>query len=297
MVAPDTRRHFLLGAIATFASACAHSRSSAETALPARTTSSLPQVEQTTRGRLGVFALDTQTGQALEHRADERFAMCSTFKWVLAAQVLARVDRSLLSLAERIPYGPADVLEHAPVARQHVNEGSMSVEDLARASVVVSDNTAANLLLAKLGGPAGFTQFVRSVGDSTTRLDRIEPELNGNLPGDERDTTSPRAMVHLMGQILTGSVLSSAGRERLLGWLKACETGKNRLRAGLPPEWVVGDKTGTGDTACNDVAIAFPPGRAPVLIAVYLSHDVEPLDLVQKAHADVARLVAAEMGR
>jgi beta-lactamase class A len=252
-------------------------------------------IEQRIGGRLGVYALDTGSGRELAHRADERFALCSTFKWVLAAFVLAHVERSELSLAERVPFGAEDLLEYAPACRAHVAEGSMTVEALAEAIVTVSDNTAANLLLAKVGGPPAVTEFMRAHGDRTTRLDRIEPELNSNLPGDERDTTTPRAMTALMNRLLCGDALSSVSRERLLGWMRASPTGKERLRAGLPRDWVVGDKTGTGNRgACNDVAIALRPGRAPVVIAVYLSDGPSGIPELQAAHADVARLVARE---
>jgi beta-lactamase class A len=247
-------------------------------------------------GRVGVFALDLGTGRQLAHRPDERFAMCSTFKWVLAAAILARVDRAELSLEERVPYGEADLLEYAPAARAHLAEGSMTIDALARAAVVISDNTAANLLLTKVGGPAGLTQFIRSQGDTVTRLDRNEISLNDNAPGDPRDTTSPRAMVGLMRRILYGDALSTAGRERLLGWLRACETGKERLRAGLPRDWTIGDKTGSGpNSTINDVAIAIPPGRAPILIAAYMSQGPSGLRVLQAAHADVGRLVTREL--
>jgi beta-lactamase class A len=221
--------------------------------------------------------------------------MCSTFKWVLAADVLARVDRAQLSLAERLPYGLADVLEYAPVTSEHVTEGTMTVEALAAAAVTVSDNTAANLLLAKVGGPAILTQFARSLGDTVTRFDRNEPSLNSSEPGDPRDTTSPRAMVGLMRRILCGNALSQAGRDLLLGWLFACNTGKARLRAGLPTSWTTGDKTGGGPRGTiNDVAIAVPPGRPPILIAAYMTGGDSELEKLEAAHADIGRLVAQE---
>lgn len=295
MTQVETRRQFLIVGAETVLAACARppARTPRAEALDA---APLAAIEQKVGGRVGVCALDTQTGRQLVQRADERFALCSTFKWLLAAQVLARVDQGQLRLEQRIAYGAGDLLEYAPVTREHAASGSLSVEELARAAVVVSDNTAANLLLAQPGGPAGLTQFARSLGDATTRLDRIEPDLNANDPGDVRDTTTPRAMVELMRRILCDSVLSAPGRERLIGWLRACETGKQRLRAGLPPAWQVGDKTGTGSHgACNDVAIAVPPGRSPVLIAVYLSESVIPTEQLQSVHADVARIVAAQI--
>jgi beta-lactamase class A len=258
---------------------------------------SFAEIESRVGGRLGVFALDTGTGQQLAQRANERFAMCSTFKWVLAAAVLARIDDARLSLEERVPYGATDLLEYAPVTREHIAEGSMTVAALAHAAVAVSDNTAANLLLAKIDGPTGLTQFVRSMGDGVTRLDRNEPTLNSNEFGDPRDTTSPRAMVGLMRKVLCGNVLSSASRERLLGWLRVSETGKDRLRAGLPRDWTVGDKTGTGlRGATNDIAIAEPPGGDPILIAAYMSEGHSGLDALKTAHADIGRVVARELG-
>lgn len=279
--------------MAALAAACVHKTEDAASAL-ASDLESIRAIEKKTGGRLGVFVLDTQTGRRLAVRADERFAMCSTFKWLLAAQALAAVDRAQLTLETRVPYTSDDLLEYAPVAKERLRRGYMKVDELARAAVVVSDNTAANLLLDKLGGPQGLTQFARSLGDPTTRLDRNEPSLNGNEAGDVRDTTSPRAMVLLMNKVLCGDALSPSSRQLLLGWLEASETGKARLRAGLPPDWAVGDKTGTGEHgACNDVAIAKPRGRAPLLIAAYLSEGHAELPQLEAAHADIARIIAA----
>jgi beta-lactamase class A len=171
---------------------------------------SLAAVEAKVGGRVGVFALDTGAGREFAHRSDERFAMCSTFKWVLAAAILARVERGKLSLDERVSYDSTEFLDNSPSTSSHVAEGFMTVGALAQAAVTVSDNTAANLLLAKLGGPAGFTEFVRSLGDTVTRLDRKEPALNGNEPGDPRDTTSPRAMAGLMRKVLSRPAAGSA---------------------------------------------------------------------------------------
>ncbi|HEU5077347.1 MAG TPA: class A beta-lactamase [Polyangiaceae bacterium] len=277
--------------------ACAQSTTHAPAKAPVAAPSDLAKIEATTGGRLGVFALDTATDEQLAHRADERFAMCSTFKWVLTAALLARVDRGEVALDERVSYGHQDLLEYAPVTTAAVAEGSMTVEALAAAAVVTSDNTAANLLLAKVGGPAGLTRFMRSCGDSVTRLDRLEPDLNANVPGDPRDTTSPRAMAGLMRHILCGEdTLSPTSRERLLRWLRECETGKNRLRAGFPSDWLVGDKTGSCQrNAVNDVAIAVPPGRAPVIVAVYTSNGSAEFAALEAAHAAVARVVAREL--
>jgi beta-lactamase class A len=188
------------------------------------------------------------------------------------------------------------LLEYAPATRERVADGFMTVEALMQAAVIVSDNTAANLLLREIDGPVGLTQFIKAQGDSVTRLDRNEPMLNVNKPGDVRDTTSPRAMVGLMRRLLCGPTLSEEHRALLIGWMRACETGKLRLRDGFPADWKVGDKTGTGlRNAVNDVAIAEPPGRAPILVATYMSEGTATMDAAQLAHAKVASLVAREL--
>jgi beta-lactamase class A len=313
MTPAETRRHFVLGAAAALATCACSSAATPPTAPSSMTLAAaaapgplavvnadipatLTPIEQKTGGRLGVYALNVETGKVLEHRAEERFAMCSTFKWLLAAQLLMRVDTAELRLDERTKYGSADLLEYAPSAKEHLNEGSMTLEELARAAVTVSDNTATNLLLAKLGGPHSLTQLAVSLADVVTRLDRNEPSLNTNLPNDPRDTTTPRAMVELMNQVLVGRVLAPASRERLLGWMRACETGRNRLRAGLPADWTVADKTGTGENgACNDVALVMPASQSPILIACYISEAKAPLPVLESAHADVAREVARSL--
>lgn len=250
-------------------------------------------IEAGVGGRLGVATLDTATAERLTHRADERFPMCSTFKWLLAAQVLARVDAGEEALDRVVRFGPAEVLEYAPVAREHVETGELTVSDLCAAAVQVSDNTAANLLLATVGGPDGFTTFLRTLGDRVTRLDRREPELNEAAPGDPRDTTTPAAMLEDLRTVLLGDVLSPASRELLVGWLVTSTTGRTRLRAGLPADWRVGDKTGTcGRGYANDVAIAWPPGRPPILIAAYLAEAEASFEDCNAALAEVARRVA-----
>lgn len=288
-----SRRALLSALAASFVAAC--SRRGAERP---RTPDADPiaPIEARLGGRVGVFALDADDRALLSHRPDERFALCSTFKWALAAAVLARVDRGEIALAERVAYAERDLLEYAPVTRPNAASGFMTLGALAEAAVTVSDNTAANLLLERVGGPAGLTRFFREHGDPVTRLDRNEPTLNGNLPGDPRDTTSPRAMVGLMRRLLTGSALSRESRERLLGWMVASPTGRDRLRAGLPASFVAGDKTGTGmNGAVNDVAILWPPAGAPVLVAAYLSGGRGGLAAASAAHAEIGRRVAARL--
>jgi beta-lactamase class A len=255
----------------------------------------LAAIEARIGGRVGVFALNTGNGAAMAHRANERFALCSTFKWLLAAQMLRREEAAPGWLQEQVRFGEADLLEYAPVARQHLARGWMSVEEACAAIVVVSDNTAANLLLAANGGPPGLTEFLRANGDRVTRLDRTEPSLNENLPGDARDTTTPVAMVETLQRfLLDDGVLNAASRAKLIGWMVESTTGLERLRAGLPTDWRVGDKTGTWNgahNAANDVAIAWPTDRAPVIIATYLSDGVLGPAERNAAHAEIARLV------
>jgi beta-lactamase class A len=292
MLVTLNRRSFLGVAGALVAGGCARGKTPCANA-PLANSDSLVEIEQRIGGRVGVFAMKSGTGRHLERRADERFAMCSTFKWALAAAVLARVDRGELRLDQPVTFGEPDLLEYAPVTRAHLEIGQMTIQELAQASVTISDNTAANLLLAKVGGPPGLTRFFRELGDQVTRLDRDEPMLNTNLAGDARDTTSPRAMARSLEKVLAGNVLSAASRDILVGWLVATETGRARLRAGLPAGWRAGDKTGTGNNgACNDVAIVWPPSGAPWFVASYLSESSAALERLNAAHADIGRTVA-----
>lgn len=249
-------------------------------------------LETTSGGRLGIAVLDTGSSARFNHKADERFPMCSTFKFLAAAAVLARVDQGSEQLNRQIAFGKQDLLEYAPVTKSRADEGRMSLADLCDAAVTMSDNTAGNLLLAAIGGPAGLTTYLRSLGDRATRLDRNEPSLNEATPGDVRDTTTPSAMVENLRQLLLAKALSPASREKLIEWLLASKTGATRLRAGLPIEWRIGDKTGSGRFGTtNDVAIVWPPGRAPLLLAVYLTETSRAPRARDAALAEVARLV------
>ncbi len=296
---PPSRRDVLRAALALLAAPAA--ALAAAPVRPPRTDRAaadpLAALEARLGGRLGVAAVDTATGRSLRHRADERFPLCSTFKWLLAAQVLARVDAGAESLDRVVRFGPDDLLEYAPVTREHVAAGGLSVAALAAAAVEWSDNTAANLLLDTVGGPAGFTRFLRGLGDPATRLDRREPTLNTALPDDPRDTTRPAAMVADLEAVLLGDVLTAASRDRLTGWMVACATGAAKLRAGLPAGWRVGDKTGMGaHGSANDVAIAWPPGRAPLLVAAYLTGSDAPAAARNEVLAAVGGVVAAALG-
>ena len=252
-------------------------------------------IEKERGGRLGVAVLDTSNGISAAFRGDERFPMCSTFKLLAVAATLARADSAKEHLDRRIRFGARDLATYSPITKEHVGGDGMSVAELCEAAMTVSDNTAANLLLANLGGPAGVTAYARSLGDQITRLDRNEPDLNEALPGDPRDTTSPSAMVSNLRALTTGSALTPASREHLVGWLIDNKTGNARLRAGLPHDWRVGDKTGSGERGTtNDVAVIWPSGGRPaVFVAAYLTGSPADGDGRNATHAAVGRAVSA----
>jgi beta-lactamase class A len=234
------------------------------------------QLEKTNGGRLGVAVLDTATGERSVYRADERFPMCSTFKFLLVSAVLRGVDRRQETLDRAIPIPPKPLLSNSPLTEPHAG-GAMTIAALCEAALTRSDNTAANLLLERIGGPASITNFSRSIGDRVTRLDRTELSLNESLAGDPRDTTSPSAMVGNLKTVLLGDVLSSASREQLTLWMEASLTGLDRLRAKLPKSWRAADKTGSnGEHTTNDIAVLWPPGKAPIIIAAYITQCAGP---------------------
>ncbi|MEA9556824.1 class A beta-lactamase [Xanthomonas nasturtii] len=230
------------------------------------------RIERRSGGRLGIGLLDSATGKRIGQREDERFPMCSTFKFVLAAAVLQRVDKGELTLAQRVNIRASDMLSHAPVTERHVG-GSLSVGELCRATMIYSDNPAANLLFPLVGEPAGLTAFLRGIGDTRTRSDRHEPEMNRYAEGDPRDTTTPAAMASTLRTLLLGDALQPASRKRLADWMIDNRTGDACLRAGLTRDWKIGDKTGSNGTDTrNDIAILWPPkGRAPLLLTTYLN--------------------------
>lgn len=268
----------------------------------AQTQNSLPPpagdwaaIERSVQGRLGVAVLDTASGVLDGHRLDERFPMCSTFKWLAAACVLRRVDLGQERLDRRVPVARADLLSWSPVAEARVG-GAMTMAELCEAAVAVSDNAAANLLLASFGGPAALTRYARTLGDAKTRLDRIEPALNESRPGDERDTTTPAAMAASLRAAVLGDALSNDGRAQLARWLQATTTGTDRLRAGLPDDWRIGHKTGTGARgSTNDVAVLWPPRRAPIVVCAYLTETTASAPRREAALAAVARATVARL--
>jgi len=252
----------------------------------------ISKLEKESGGHLGVAVLDTANQTRAQYRADERFPMCSTFKLLAVAAVLQRADQGKERLDRLVRYAASDLVTYSPVTEKHVETG-MSIEGLCAAAVTLSDNTAGNLLLGAIGGPAGLTEFAGALGDTMTRLDRIEPELNEALPGDPRDTTTPASMLSNLRELVLGDALSASSRSLLKTWLVQNKTGDLLLRAGLPAGWTVGDKTGSGKRGTiNDLAIVWPAHQGPLLISAYLNGASENYERRAAIIAEVGKVVA-----
>ncbi|MEU3493645.1 class A beta-lactamase [Kitasatospora cineracea] len=267
---PRPARRHLLTAAGAAALACALPAPAA--AATTRLADSFRQLEREHGARLGVLAHDTGSGATVRYRADEAFPLCSTFKPLAVAALMRAGD----DLSARVHYTDADVADsgHAPVTgRTRV----LTVAELCAAAIEFSDNTAANLLLRRLGGPTAVTRFCRSLGDPATRLDRWEPALNSAEPDRSTDTTTPHALARTFARLTLGDALARPHRARLTAWLRASTTGTHRLRAGLPPSWALADKTGTGSYGtANDLALAWPPHRPPLVLAVLSTRPTAP---------------------
>ncbi|GAA2262968.1 class A beta-lactamase BOR-1 [Kitasatospora cystarginea] len=259
----------------------------------------LRELELEHAARLGVFARNEATGETVEYRADERFPICSVWKPLAAAALLRDFAQSGDHLARRIRYTEKDVTDsgYAPVTGrpEHLADG-MTVADLCAAAISYSDNAVGNLLLRELGGPTAITRFCRTVGDTTTRLDRWEPELDSAEPWRVEDTTSPRAIGRTYASLTLGDALAARSRDRLTGWLLANTTGGQRLRAGLPADWALADKTGAGKYGTNnDVGIAWPQDRAPILLCVLTTRHVADAPADDLLVAKAAELLAGAL--
>lgn len=258
----------------------------------ARMDAAFRQLEVRAQGRLGVHFIDTASGDIYGYRSDERFMMLSSFKMLACAHVLYRVDRHQESLQRRIRYGRNDLVPWSPITEKHVGGEGLSLARLCEATMTVSDNTAANLILDSFGGPQALTAFVRGMGDELTRLDRYEPALNVPGADPQLDTSTPHAMTENLNHLLLGDRLSQKSRQLLRQWMLANTTGEKRLKAGLPPSWKIGDKTGSNATDSNDIGVVYAPGRAPILIAAYLSGSALDSAGRDGILAEVARLIA-----
>uniref|UniRef100_UPI0036D92D7B class A beta-lactamase n=1 Tax=Photorhabdus sp. RM322S TaxID=3342825 RepID=UPI0036D92D7B len=261
-------------------------------AIPSSLHQQLAELENRTKGRLGVTLINTANGQEIQYRGNERFPFCSTFKLMLVAAVLHKSMSQSELLAKHINYSESDLQSYAPIARKNLNQG-MNITQLCAATLQYSDNTAANLLIKELGGLEAVNRFAQGLDDRAFRLDRWEPDLNSAIPDDPRDTTTPAAMATSVKKIVLGETLATPQREQLVVWLKGNTTGDASIRAGTPDGWVVGDKTGGGDYGTsNDVAVLWPPeGGSPVVLAVYFTQHQKDAESRRDVLASTTRLV------
>lgn len=289
-----SRRNFLLATVVLpLASTSAAWASDSSSTASAEAYEQLKQLELALDGRLGVFALNTANGAQLCYRANERFAFCSTFKMLLAAAILEQSQKLPELLQQRIKYAQTDLVSYSPITEKHLKEG-MSVADLCAATVQYSDNTAANLLLKKLGGLGAMNAYAKSIGDEAFRLDRWEPELNSAIPGDARDTTTPQSMGRSLQRLALEDALKAPQRTQLNNWLIGNTTGAARIRAGIPAGWLVGDKTGGGGAygTANDIAVIWPPNnRPPIVVAIYTVRQTQDAPARNDIVASAARTV------
>lgn len=263
MTSPLTRRSLLLAASAPAATCLVGTPAHAETR------ARFAALERSAGGRIGVAGVNTGSGATVHHRADERFPFCSTFKLLTASAILQRSETEPGLLARRIGYARHDVVSYSPVTSRHVGQG-MTVAAICVAALQYSDNTAANLMIRLLGGPAAVTAFARGIGDPMFRLDRFETALNTAIPGDPRDTSTPAAMMTDLRRLTLGTLLPARPRQQLVAWMRGCRTGDKRIRSVVPAGSLVADKTGTGDNGtANDIAVIWPRGKPPVVLVVY----------------------------
>jgi beta-lactamase class A len=293
-----TRRDFMAGAGALAGSVFVLGGAARAAGLPETLAADLARIEDDSGGRLGVAVLDTGSGATVEHRGNERFPMCSTFKLVASAAVLKRADQGQERLDRRITFAAGDIVVNSPVTKERVGGIGMTLAEICEAAMTMSDNTAGNLILTALSGPAGFTAYTRSLGDSVSRLDRIEPELNEALPDDPRDTTTPLAMLGNVQKLVLGDALSATSKEQLTKWMLGNKTGDTRLRAQLPAGWRTGDKTGAGDRGTNnDVGVLWPPEGKPIVVTAYLTGTTAAVEKRNATLAAVGRAIAGGSSR
>lgn len=256
-----------------------------------RLSQQVAELEKSSGGRIGVYALDTDNGKFAGHREEQRFPMCSTFKFLLASAVLKRVDDGKESLDHSLPIPNKPLVGHSPLTEPHAG-ATMSVAALCNAILNQSDNTAANVLLDSIGGPSSITAFARSIGDELTRLDRNEPDLNSSIDGDPRDTTTPLAMAKNLQRILLGNVLKPVSRRQITEWMENSLTGLERLRKNMPESWHAADKTGSnGEHTTNDIAVLWPTRRAPVIVTCYITQCPGPETKRGAMIAEIGRYV------
>jgi beta-lactamase class A len=289
------RRSLLLAAFSTpLVGVCASLTARSQDTSPAH--AQLAKLEASSGGRLGLAAIDTGNGANLQHRADERFAFCSTFKAIVAAAILKRGESEPGLPGRRVRYSAQDLVSWSPVTKKNLATG-MTIVELCAATVAYSDTTAVNLLIKILGGPQAVTAFAHSIGNDTFRLDRWEPALNSAIPGDLRDTVTPMSMAHGLQQLVLGNALAPRQREQLQAWLRGNTTGDRRIRAGVPADWEVGDKTGTGGYGVtNDIGVIWRPSRTPLVVAIYFTQERQDASPRDDVLASATRIVASALG-
>lgn len=243
------------------------------------------------QARIGIMVLDHQADRRFERNADLLFPITSTFKAFAAAALLARVDAGQEQLSRRIHFSAGSLVTYSPITEKHVGDAGMTLSEICEAACTVSDNTAGNLLLQAIGGPSGLTDFMRGIGDSVTRLDRVETILNEGTPGDPRDTTSPRAAVGSLDKVLLGNVLSDTSRSILKGWMLGNKVAGPLLRSGIPADWQIADRSGAGGYGSRSIIAAiWPPNRKPIVVAIYITETQASMD---DRNAAIAELGAA----
>ncbi|MFD9816430.1 class A beta-lactamase [Streptomyces sp. NPDC059080] len=301
---PFRARGAVRGALATLLLvplvACGTGSAEAEASAPSATVApsharpiaqDLRQLEQKFSARLGIYAVDTGTGREVAYRDGERFPFNSTFKALAAGEVLKQ--STLSGMNEVVRYSQDDLVPNSPVTEKHVGAG-MTLQALCDAAVRYSDNTAANLLFDKLGGPKGLNAALKKLGDQVTRMERPEPLLSTWDPKSTRDTTTPRALAKDLRAYVLGKVLRPAERAQLTTWLRTNTTGDTLIRAGVPKSWVVGDKTGMGSNygTRNDIAVLWPAHSSPIVVSILSSRDAEDATPDDKLIAEAASVVA-----
>lgn len=253
----------------------------------------LAALEAFSGGRIGLYAINTGDNTRLQYHATERFPMCSTSKVMTVSAILEQSTKDDHLLQFKVAYTKKDVESsgYAPITKNHVIEG-MLISELCKAAITQSDSTAMNLLMKKLGGPEAVTSFSRSIGDNNFRLDRYEPDLNSAIPGDLRDTTTPKAMTESLNKLVFGDALELSQQNQLLAWLKGNTTGSARIRAGVPKGWLVGDKTGTGSYGTtNDIGIIWPPQGSPIVVSIYFTQNKKDASPRDDVIASVTRIL------
>ncbi|PEP76619.1 class A beta-lactamase [Bacillus toyonensis] len=250
---------------------------------------SFVKLEKEYDAKLGIYALDTSTSQTVTYRSDERFAYASTHKALAVGALLQK--KSIEDLDQRIKYTSKDFVNYNPITEKYIDTG-MTLKELADASIRYSDNTAQNLILKQLGGPSEFKKSLREIGDTVTNPERFEPELNEVKPGDTRDTSTPKALATSLQAYALGDILSIENRNFLIDLMKRNTTGDNLIRAGVPGEWEVADKTGSGSYGTrNDIAIIWPPNKKPIILAILSNHAKEDAKYDDKLIADATKIV------